>query len=247
MRTLILADCAWPTDPRRPRMPSGSGIENYEASRAIENGAAGPLSVTNWNFAGPSPLAKNIAGGTPPTGGDRGEEVAVIADVFYPSYSPSKALTSGGRLMRMHRVISHGVIGCAGVIAGYFVTTGHLAIMPSFAQTPAAGQRSTELFNRVMEDVSGRRLTVRLTERDPGNGSAAHRHPGSHTVGYILEGTYEVKIDEGPVRTLKPGEVFYEAPNALHAVSREAQRTCREHRERTEVTRLTPSGCPPFV
>ena len=122
--------------------------------------------------------------------------------------------------MRMHSVISHGGIGCAGVIAGYVIATGHLAIVPSFAQTPAAGQRSTELFNRVMEDVLGRRLTVRLTERDPGNGSAAHRHPGSHTVGYILEGTYEVKIDEGPVRTLKPGEVFYEAPNALHSVSR---------------------------
>ena len=120
--------------------------------------------------------------------------------------------------MRMHSVISHGVIGCAGVIAGYVIATGHLAIVPSFAQTPAAGQRSTELFNRVMEDVLGRRLTVRLTERDPGNGSAAHRHPGSHTVGYILEGTYEVKIDE-------PGDVFYEAPNALHAVSRNPSST----------------------
>jgi quercetin dioxygenase-like cupin family protein len=127
--------------------------------------------------------------------------------------------------MRVHRSISHAVIGCAGAIAGYMVTADHSVIMPSFAQAPAAGQRSTELFNRVMDDVLGRRLTVRLTERDPGNGSAAHRHPGSHTVGYILEGTYEVKIDDGPVRTLKPGEVFYEAPNALHAVSRNPSTT----------------------
>jgi DNA-binding transcriptional LysR family regulator len=79
--------------------------------------------------------------------------------------------------------------------------------------------------NRVMDDVLGRRLTVRLTERDPGNGSAAHRHPGSHTVGYILEVSYEVKINDGPVQTLKPGEVFYEAPNALHAISRNASAT----------------------
>jgi quercetin dioxygenase-like cupin family protein len=76
-----------------------------------------------------------------------------------------------------------------------------------------------------MDDVLGRRLTVRLTERDPGNGSAAHRHPGSHTVGYILEGSYEVKINDGPVQTLKAGEVFYEAPNALHAISRNASAT----------------------
>src|SRR5262245_54626638 len=132
-----------------------------------------------------------------------------------------------GRSMGTRNVLSHIVIGCAGAIAGYLIATGQLGIAPSLAQAPAAasGQRSTELFNRVMDDVLGRRLTVRLTEREPGNGSAAHRHPGSHTVGYILEGTYEVKIDDGPVRTLKPGEVFYEAPNALHAISRNPSTT----------------------
>ena len=128
--------------------------------------------------------------------------------------------------MGARSVVLHAVIGCAGAIAGYVIAAGHLAIGPSLAQAPAAsGQRSTELFNRVMDDVLGRRLTVRLTEREPGNGSAAHRHPGSHTVGYILEGSYEVKIDDAPVRTLKPGEVFYEAPNALHAVSRNPSTT----------------------
>jgi quercetin dioxygenase-like cupin family protein len=129
--------------------------------------------------------------------------------------------------MSIRRMISHVTIGCVGALGGYLLAAGHLAAPPSFAQTPAAapGQRTTELFNRVMDDVLGRRMTVRLTERDPGTGSAAHRHPGSHTVGYILEGTYEVKIDDGPVRTLKAGEVFYEAPNALHAVSRNASAT----------------------
>jgi quercetin dioxygenase-like cupin family protein len=131
------------------------------------------------------------------------------------------------RRINMHRIVSHVLTGCAAAVATYVVTAGHLGVVSSRAQTPAAstGQRSTELFNRVMDDVLGRRLTVRLTEREPGNGSAAHRHPGSHTVGYILEGTYEVKIDDGPVRTLKPGEVFYEPPNALHAVSRNASKT----------------------
>jgi quercetin dioxygenase-like cupin family protein len=129
--------------------------------------------------------------------------------------------------MRVRSVMTHAGIGCLGAITGFLAATGQLAVLPSLAQTPqaAAGQRSTELFNRTMDDVLGRRLTVRLTERDPGNGSAAHRHPGSHTVGYILEGSYEVKIDDGPVRTLKPGEVFYEPPNALHAVSRNASAT----------------------
>jgi quercetin dioxygenase-like cupin family protein len=136
-------------------------------------------------------------------------------------------MTQGGQNMRILRIISHAAIGCAGAIGGWLVATGELGIVPSFAQAPAAspGQRSTELFNRVMDDVLGRRLTVRLTERDPGNGSAAHRHPGSHTVGYILEGSYEVKINDGPAQTLKPGDVFYEPPNALHAISRNASTT----------------------
>ena len=130
----------------------------------------------------------------------------------------------GGQKMQIRRLMSHTAIGCGGLIGGWLVAVGQLGIMPSFAQAPAAssGQRSIELFNRVMDDVLGRRLTVRLTERDPGNGSAAHRHPGSHTVGYILEGSYEVKINDGPVQTLKSGEVFYEPPNALHAISRNA-------------------------
>jgi quercetin dioxygenase-like cupin family protein len=111
--------------------------------------------------------------------------------------------------MRSFGIISQIAIGCGGVIAGWLMAAGQLGIA-SFAQVPPAspGQRSTELFNHIMDDVLGRRLTVRLTERDPGNGSAAHRHPGSHTVGYILEGNYEVKINDGPVQTLKSGGCF---------------------------------------
>lgn len=126
--------------------------------------------------------------------------------------------------MHFRSIISHATVGGGGVILGWLLVSGELSMPPSFAQGPTAstGQRSTELFNRVMDDVLGRRLTVRLTERDPGNGSAAHRHPGSHTVGYILEGSYEVKINDGPVQMLKSGEIFYEPPNALHAISRNA-------------------------
>jgi quercetin dioxygenase-like cupin family protein len=131
--------------------------------------------------------------------------------------------------MRISTFVSHVVIGCAGVFGGYLVSVGQLGIPSTYAQAPAASQglKTTELFNQVMEDVLGRRLTVRLTERDPGNGSPAHRHPGSHTVGYILEGIYEVKIDNGALKTLKPGEIFYEPPNALHEVSRNASTTQR--------------------
>jgi len=126
-------------------------------------------------------------------------------------------------------IVSHALIAGAAAAVTYLIAIyGQPVLAPSTAQeAPAAptGQRVAEVFNQAMADVSGRVLSVRLTERDPGNGSPAHRHPVSHTVGYILEGTYEVKIDDGPVRTLKAGEVFYEYPNALHAISRNPSST----------------------
>jgi quercetin dioxygenase-like cupin family protein len=131
--------------------------------------------------------------------------------------------------MTVRTIVSHGLIAGAAAAATYLVAVhGQPVLAPSTAQAQApapTGQHVTEVFNQTMADVSGRVLSVRLTERDPGNGSPAHRHPGSHSVGYILEGTYEVKIDDGPVRTLKAGEVFYEYPNALHAISRNPSST----------------------
>ena len=132
-------------------------------------------------------------------------------------------------------IISHAVFGCATAVmasaATYIALAGWpqgLVLTPAHAQgNPPAGSgvKQIDLFKTTMNDVLGRVVTLRRTERDPGNGSDAHRHPGSHTFGYILEGTYEVKVDDGPLRKLGPGEVFYEAPNALHAVSRNASST----------------------
>jgi quercetin dioxygenase-like cupin family protein len=127
--------------------------------------------------------------------------------------------------VQIRSILSHIAVASAASLVTLVVATGQFrSLLPADAQAQT-GQRTTELFKQEMTDVMGRHLTVRLTERDPGNGSAAHRHPGSHTVGYILEGTYEVKIDNGPARTLKAGEVFYEYPNALHAISRNPSTT----------------------
>jgi quercetin dioxygenase-like cupin family protein len=64
-----------------------------------------------------------------------------------------------------------------------------------------------------------------LLDRVPGNASPAHRHPGHHTFGYVVEGTYELGTNGQPTRILKPGDTFYEPPDALHSVSRNAGNT----------------------
>jgi quercetin dioxygenase-like cupin family protein len=94
------------------------------------------------------------------------------------------------------------------------------------AQTAGTGEAlQTVLFETTLEDLLGRVAMVREFERAPGTGGTPHRHPGSHTFGYVLEGTYEVQVDDGPLRSLGPGETFYESPGALHAVSRNGSTT----------------------
>ena len=123
-----------------------------------------------------------------------------------------------GSLLSHAAVASFAAMSAA--LATYIFMIGQLGVFTSStAQAQAAGQRSKEVMTQVLSDLA-REMRISVTERDPGNGSAPHRHPGHHTFGYVLEGTYEVKIDDGPVRQLKPGESFYEPPGSLHAVSR---------------------------
>jgi len=130
-------------------------------------------------------------------------------------------------------IVSHAVFGSFTALLGAFLTylalagwPAALSTAPAHAQAPAStGVRQIELFKTTMSDVLGRVVTLRRTERDPGNASTPHRHPGSHTFGYVLEGTYEIQVDDGPVQRLGPGQTFYEPPGALHAVSRNGSQT----------------------
>jgi quercetin dioxygenase-like cupin family protein len=121
--------------------------------------------------------------------------------------------------MMLRSLFTHAAAAAAGIAATLLAGTGVPTLFAQ-AQTPP-GQRITEVLTKPMDDI-GREMRIRLSERDPGNGSPAHRHPCCHTFGYVLEGTYEFKVDDEPMRLVKAGEVFYEPPNALHAVSRNA-------------------------
>src|SRR5262245_11535990 len=53
----------------------------------------------------------------------------------------------------------------------------------------------------------------------PGEVEAMHRHPGPG-FGYVLEGEYELGIDDQPTKVVKAGETFYEPTGCLHRVGR---------------------------
>lgn len=130
-------------------------------------------------------------------------------------------------------LFSHMAFGCltAALAAGatYVALAGWpqaFSLSQAHAQAkPPAGLKQIDLMKVEMKDVMGRIVTLRRTERDPGSGSDPHRHPGSHTFGYVLEGTYEFRLNDGPVQQLKPGDTFYEPPGSLHAVSRNPSKT----------------------
>jgi len=77
-----------------------------------------------------------------------------------------------------------------------------------------------QLLTQPLPDLPGREVRVTLLDRAPGASSPPHRHPGHHTFGYVIEGTYEFAINGEPPHLLKAGDVFYEPPGALHSTSR---------------------------
>jgi quercetin dioxygenase-like cupin family protein len=129
----------------------------------------------------------------------------------------------------LNNFITHALSSCVALAVGSSFTLAALADssdpdLQTQAQAQAQAQQ-TLLFETTMADVLGRVVAIREFERAPGTGGTPHRHPGSHTFGYVLQGTYEVQVDDGPVQRLGPGETFYEQPGALHAVSRNGSQT----------------------
>jgi len=90
-------------------------------------------------------------------------------------------------------------------------------------QAPAT--KVSQLMKQTLVDVPGREVMMITLDIPPGGGSPAHRHPGAHNFGYVLEGAYKFKLDNGPETVATKGQTFYESPGQLHAVSRNASET----------------------
>jgi quercetin dioxygenase-like cupin family protein len=58
----------------------------------------------------------------------------------------------------------------------------------------------------------------------PGGSSAVHRH-NAHALVYVLEGSVVEQVKGGKEVTLTPGQTFYEAPDDVHVVDRNASRS----------------------
>src|SRR4029079_10430092 len=92
----------------------------------------------------------------------------------------------------------------------------------SFAHTDQDGAGVKVIASReIKEKLDGKdtQETVVEVTIGPGREGVPHRHPGPAFV-YVLEGEYELGIDDQPTQVLKAGETFYEPAGCLHRVSK---------------------------
>jgi quercetin dioxygenase-like cupin family protein len=73
----------------------------------------------------------------------------------------------------------------------------------------------------IKEKLDGKEAMATVVEVtiEPGQAGLPHRHPGS-AIGYVVEGEYELGVDDQPTKVVKAGETFYEPAGCLHRVSR---------------------------
>lgn len=105
-----------------------------------------------------------------------------------------------------------------------------LGLLATFSAGPARGDEDhgglkiTPKLAQELSDIPGKEATMLTVEFAPGYVSDSHRHE-AHTFVYVLEGRIEMQVEGGPLVKLKPGDAFYENPEDVHTVARNASKT----------------------
>jgi quercetin dioxygenase-like cupin family protein len=99
-------------------------------------------------------------------------------------------------------------------------------LLLSMLSTASIAQESIAkaVFQTDLPDIEGREAVVLEVVYPPGVASASHRH-NAHTFVYVLEGAVEMQVAGGELKKLTVGQTFYETPNDIHSVSRNASET----------------------
>jgi len=82
----------------------------------------------------------------------------------------------------------------------------------------------TPVMTKELADLPGKEALMLLVEYPPGSKDAVHRH-NAHAFVYVLEGTIVMQVRGGKQVTLTPGQTFYEGPEDVHIVGRNASTT----------------------
>lgn len=95
--------------------------------------------------------------------------------------------------------------------------------MLCFLAVPVASEE-TKVNQLVVQDLpglAGKEGMMLTVEYAPGASTPRHRH-NAHTFVYVLEGAIVMQVEGRPAVTLGQGETFYETPDDIHTVSKNA-------------------------
>jgi quercetin dioxygenase-like cupin family protein len=82
----------------------------------------------------------------------------------------------------------------------------------------------TQLMSKDMTDFPGKEGVMITVVYPPGSSDPIHRH-NAHAFVYVLEGSIIMQVRGGKQVTLTPGQTFYEGPNDVHVVGKNASQT----------------------
>jgi quercetin dioxygenase-like cupin family protein len=97
------------------------------------------------------------------------------------------------------------------------------------AQQPTVVPRAPEakvtpLMSKDLTELPGKEVEMITVEYPPGSIDPIHRH-NAHAFVYVLEGSIVMRVKGGKEVTLTPGQTFYEGPDDVHLVGRNASST----------------------
>ncbi len=82
----------------------------------------------------------------------------------------------------------------------------------------------TPLFSKDLPNIPGKEGLMITVEYPPGSSDPIHRHNANAFV-YVLEGSIVMQLRGGKEVTLTPGQTFYEGPDDVHVVGKNASQT----------------------
>jgi len=82
----------------------------------------------------------------------------------------------------------------------------------------------TQLLSKDLTNVPGKEGLMITVDYPPGSSDPIHRH-NAHAFVYVLEGSVVMQVRGGKQVTLTPGQTFYEGPDDVHVVGRNASDT----------------------
>ena len=82
----------------------------------------------------------------------------------------------------------------------------------------------TDLMSKNLPNFPGKEGLMITVDYPPGSSDPIHRHNANAFV-YVLEGSIVMQVRGGKEVTLTPGQTFYEGPDDVHTVGRNASKT----------------------